>query len=312
MKLLYKKIGFTLSFAKTLASPAPLAFVFRSVIGSQLRRMCCVAPKAVCGDCMFSAACVYGSVFESVIPKDNRVLAGRNRISHPVIMETNPFMTTEGPVETKLNSAVLNLIFLGGSITYLPYFYTALKKSGEEGILRQRIPFVILDVSADGKSLLINDEAITTRIEPDVWEYDSGNTGAFLGDMLIQIKSPLRFKVGGHYSSRFSAADFALCLHRRTQTLCSQYGSNDFPVDSGAYQFFEKWAIAETSLIWKDLTHYSARQEGTMKLGGICGSFVVSGEFSPYEQALLRFAGLFHAGKNTNFGLGQISIWKEH
>jgi CRISPR/Cas system endoribonuclease Cas6 (RAMP superfamily) len=302
MKLLYKKIGFTLSFAKTLVSPVPLAFVFRSIIGSHLHRMCCIAPNTVCGNCMFSPSCIYGSIFESVIPKDNQVLLGRNRISHPIIIETKPFM------ETDANTLTIYLVFIGSSIASLPYFYTALKKGGESGILKQRAPFGITDVFSGEKSLLVNNETIDTSFEPDVWEYDIDDKHMVRGDILVQILSPLRFKVGGCYSSRLIAEDFAHCLHRRTQTLCSQYGNNDFPGDIG-YQFREKWALTENSLTWKDFTHYSTRQKGAMKLGGICGFFTLSGEFSAYEQAILRFAEIFHAGKNTNFGLGQISIW---
>jgi hypothetical protein len=253
---------------------------------------------------MFSPSCIYGSIFESVVPKDNRVLAGRNRISHPIIIETKPFM------ETDANTLTVYLIFIGSSIASLPYLYTAIKKSGEAGILKQRVPFIITDVFSGEKSLLVNNETINTSFEPDVWEYDIDDNRMVRGDILVQILSPLRFKAEGHYSSRFSAGDFAFCLHRRTQTLCSQYGNNDFPGDTG-YQFREKWAITENSLVWKDFTHYSAHQKGVMKLGGSCGFFVLSGEFSAYEQAMLRFAEIFHAGKNTNFGLGQISMWEK-
>jgi CRISPR/Cas system endoribonuclease Cas6 (RAMP superfamily) len=48
-----------------------------------------------------------------------------------------------------------------------------------------------------------------------------------------------------------------------------------------------------------------------MKLGGVSGNFTLSGAFTGYERALLRFAELFHAGKNTNFGLGKIGVWEK-
>jgi hypothetical protein len=214
-------------------------------------------------------------------------------------------------MEASAGSITLCLIFIGESIRDLPYFYTALKKGGEAGILKQRIPYVISDVRSGDKSLLVNNEIINTGFEPDTWEYDINSTGTARGDILIQLQSPLRFKAGGRYASRFSAGDFALCLHRRAQTLCSQYGSNDYTVDAGAYKFLEQWAIAENNLAWKDLFHYSARQKKAMRLGGVTGSFALSGEFSAYERALLDFAELFHAGKNTNFGLGQISVWEK-
>jgi hypothetical protein len=249
---------------------------------------------------MFHATCVYGLVFESIVPKDNAVVSGRDRISHPIIVETDKF------TERAVDSLILTLIFLGPVIRYLPYFFYALKKGGEAGILKPRIPYVVSDVSGDGRSLLINQETIDTQFEPDSWEYDPASNGGLCKNLLVQLDAPLRFKINGHYADQFSAAEFALCLHRRMQTLCSQYGSND---SDGGYRFSEGWAIKENMLAWSDFTHYSARQNKVMQLGGVSGSMVLSGNFTSYEYASLKFAEIFHAGKNTNFGLGKLSIW---
>jgi len=43
-------------------------------------------------------------------------------------------------------------------------------------------------------------------------------------------------------------------------------------------------------------------------MSGLIGDFTLSGDFSSYERALLRFAELFHGGKNTNFGLGKMKV----
>ncbi|MDR1636712.1 MAG: CRISPR system precrRNA processing endoribonuclease RAMP protein Cas6 [Treponema sp.] len=311
-KLLYKKIGFSLSFREDVVFTSPPEFVFRSVIGYHLRRMCCIAHDKPCFDCLYSATCVYGSVFESVIPKDNRILAGRDRIAHPVVIEADRLTAAETA------SLVLNIIFTGSSLACLPYFFQALKKGGESGVLKQRTPYTIrdcFDYSAGSKrSLLVNAELLNTNIEPDVWEFDDPDGRPYGGELLIQLQSPLRFKVGGRYSGTFTAADFALCLHRRTETLCSQYGSytgGDKNAAGTAWPFFHGWNIAESALGWKDWTHYSARQKKTMRLGGLTGSMVLAGFFTPYEYAILRFAEIFHAGKNTNFGLGKIALWEK-
>jgi CRISPR/Cas system endoribonuclease Cas6 (RAMP superfamily) len=63
--------------------------------------------------------------------------------------------------------------------------------------------------------------------------------------------------------------------------------------------------------MWREYTHYSARQKQPMRLGGVTGTMLLSGVFSPYEYALLRFGEIFHAGKNTNFGLGKFAIWEK-
>lgn len=116
MKLIYKKICFTLALCEQTDIPMPVPFLFRSVIGKQLRQLCCIAHDATCPACIFNATCLYGSIFESVIPKDNTTLAGRDRISHPVIIETEPFIKKDS------DPIVLNLIFLGDAIQHIPYF----------------------------------------------------------------------------------------------------------------------------------------------------------------------------------------------
>jgi hypothetical protein len=317
MRLAYKKVGFTLAFAEKVNFAIPPSFVLRSVIGSQLHHLCCVSPNTRCAECMVSQSCAYGFAFESIVPKDNQVLAGRDRISHPVILETEQF---DGLMADTLS---FYLIFLGAALKYLPYFYFALKNGGKSGLLKERYRFTVSDVRDGGRSLLLNEDTLDTRIEADLWEYkpepaepgESPEPGGIRKNLMLRFMSPLRFKTGGRYAGTLSAADFALSLHRRARTLCSQYGFNDFPV-SGAegapeYRFSRGWDITENGLAWRDYTHYSARQKQPMLLGGLTGYVALSGVFTPYEYALLRFAEIFHAGKNTNFGLGKIDIWEK-
>jgi hypothetical protein len=308
MKLLYKKIRFIIALREKADIPMPVPFLFRSVIGKELRRLCCIVRDVTCPACIFNATCLYGSIFESIIPKNNAALAGRDRISHPVIIETEAF------INKSFDAIALNLIFLGDAIQHIPYFFQALKQGGEAGILKARIPYTIQAVY-DGERLLNGDgETLVTRLSPDVWEYHANDdeTAAAHKTLLVTLNSPLRFRVNGRYTDCFSAADFAYCLHRRTQTLCAQYGdASGAASDAGNYRHTGAWDITEKSLLWRDLTHYSARQNYAMKLGGVSGSFALSGVFTSYELALLRFAELFHAGKNTNFGLGKIGVWEQ-
>jgi hypothetical protein len=312
MRLFYKKVTFKLAFSGKARFPAPPAFVVRSVMGLQLRRICCIAHGAVCGSCMFSSACAYGFAFESIAPRDNEVLAGRNRVPHPVVIETEHFLPG---VYEALNLA---LVFMGPAVKYLSSFYYALKKAGEAGVLRERVVFQIKDVVCGGASILLDRDTLDTGAEPDLWEADlSSDDLPEQRELLVHADSPLRLKIDGHYAKNPEAGDFAASLFRRVLTLCSQYGSGASGIDGGAginfggYQFSDKWHIINNHLVWRDFEHYSARQRVSMQLGGLMGDMVLSGEFTSFERALLRFAGIFHAGKNTNFGLGRISVWEK-
>ena len=304
MNLSYKKIRFIISLSKEVRFSVPVPFLFRSIIGFQLRKMCCIAHNNVCADCMFNATCIYGSVFESIVPKSNTVLSGRNRISHPIIIDTDEFAGKE------LSSLILNLVFIGPAIPYIPYIYYAIIKGGETGIAKERIPYQVNDIidysdTKRERSLMIDEQHIDTQLGPELWECNPQSETVFKKCYMITLVTPLRFKSQGHNAYNIIDYEFARCLHQRAQVLCSQYGHNDF---TGDYRFMGNWRVSEQNLQWRDFTHYSARQKDVMRLGGLMGSFTVSGEFSSYEHALLRFAELFHGGKNTNFGLGKITI----
>jgi len=304
MNLSYKKIRFIISLSKKILFSVRAPFIFRSVIGFQLRNICCIARNNVCSDCMFSASCIYGLTFESIVLKNNVVLTGRNRVSHPIIISVDDFMKEE------MDSVILEITFLGPAIPYVPYFYYALKKGGESGILEDRIQYKISDIieysnTAKERSLMINEQQIITGLEPEIWEFNQNILTINKKCFLIYLLSPLRLKKEGHFVRRLDDVEFAMSLHRRAQVLCSQYGHNDFECD---YQFSGNWTITEKNLRWRDYVHYSARQRAEMPIGGLIGDFTVSGDFSSYERALLRFAELFHGGKNTNFGLGKMKI----
>ena len=68
--------------------------------------------------------------------------------------------------------------------------------------------------------------------------------------------------------------------------------------------------ITEKNIQWKDYEHYSSRQKKAMQLGGVTGTFKLKGIFSEFDLALLDFARICNAGKNPNFGLGQIDYWE--
>jgi CRISPR-associated endoribonuclease Cas6 len=304
MNISYKKIKFIISLSKKVLFSVRSPFIFRSVIGFQLRKICCIAHNNVCADCMFNATCIYGLTFESIVPKNNVVLSGRDRISHPIIISVDDFMKEE------MDSVILEITFLGPAIPYIPYFYYALKKGGESGILEERIQYKINDIiefsnTDKERSLMINEEQINTGIEPEIWEFNQKIETNNKKCYTISLLSPLRIKKMGSFVRRLDENEFAMCLHRRAQVLCSQYGHNDF---NGEYQFSGNWTITEKNLRWRDYVHYSARQKSEMPMGGLIGDFTVSGDFSSYECALLQFAELFHGGKNTNFGLGKIKI----
>ena len=144
---------------------------------------------------------------------------------------------------------------------------------------KQRVPFDISDVLVQGKSILLDSNHLETNIPAVIWDSSDHNVTSQTGEILIQLLSPIRFKVEGAYTLDFEATDFMLCLLRRMKTICSLYGESDLASDK--YDFENcKFKITQRALQWKDNEHYSSRQHTAMELGGITGTFTLAGTFS--------------------------------
>ena len=302
MKLSYLPVHFYLRFEKLAKVDNQPLFVLRSVMGKNLRSMCCIAHKNKCADCMYNATCAYSFLFETILQKDNTIVEGRNRASHP-------FAFTQGAkFSGEIEAYDFTITLFGKAIDFLPYIYAAFVRAGQMGLFRDRVRFEVEDVKVDDKSILYDKERINTDLkakEIELKHFENAETSK--KEILIELKTPLRFKANGKYSIDFSAQDFMNCLYRRTKTLCSLYGETE---KNETYAVNEMIEITEKSLKWSDTYHYSARQKELMKLGGVMGTFKIVGEFSDYELLLLSAAKVCNAGKNTNFGLGQLDFWE--
>ena len=306
MQLQYLQVVFNLHFLeKTYIDTNPL-FVMRSMLGKNLRSMCCISKTSVCGQCLYNKTCVYAYIFETCLSPENQTLPGRNKGSHPFSLSVEK-LQRENPVDDY--SFVLTLF--GKAVDYLPYIYAAFVRAGQSGIFKARSRFEILSVIANKKNLLIDQNHLdTVNTPPYICVVDNKETPQS-GEILIELKSPLRFKVQGKFTLDFTAQDFFNCLYRRAKTLCSLYGEISEAEIEQKYFPSPSLKITEKKLKWIDFKHYSARQKTQMELGGIVGTFKIEGEFSEFEMGLLRMNRIAGAGKNTNFGLGQIDFWEK-
>ncbi len=309
MELRYLQVAFNLHFLQTTYIDTNPLFVMRSMLGKNLRSMCCISKTSVCTECLYNKTCVYSYIFETCLPQQNQTLPGRNKGSHPFSLSVEK-LNRQNPVEEY--SFVLTLF--GKAVDYLPYVYASFVRAGQSGIFKARSRFEILSVIANKKNLLIDQNHLDLVNTPPYICIDNNKPEQNLktGEILIELKSPLRFKVHGRFSLDFTARDFFNCLYRRAKTLCSLYGEIAENEIEQKYVPSPALKITEKKLKWIDFKHYSARQKTQMELGGIAGSFKIEGEFSEFEIGLLRMNKITGAGKNTNFGLGQIDFWEKY
>lgn len=304
MNLQYQQFDFTIKFSEpTFVDVNPL-FILRSMLGKNLRSMCCISKQSTCADCMYNKTCANAFLFETILLQENTLLPGTDRASHPYSLSAKK-VQRENPLE----QYEFTITLFGKAIEYLPYIYAAIVRSGKDGIFKSRMQFEVVDVSIDGQSILLNENQIDTSVQPKEWIFDVNNNNEKIKtETLVELKSPLRFKVNGKYTMDFTIQDFMKCLYRRVKTLCVLYGIwND---DFNEYEPSDSMLIEDKNLRWLDFNHYSARQNKSIELGGVVGSFKIIGDFTSFELALFELNRIANAGKNTNFGLGQIDFWK--
>ncbi|GBU24453.1 hypothetical protein R83H12_01083 [Fibrobacteria bacterium R8-3-H12] len=271
----YSTLTIPITLAKAIVFPTPIPFIFRSIIGFNLRKLVCISKNTECKNCLYKENCVYATAFDEADV-------------HPTILNAEPFLSEE-----KIEKIKLSITFLGKFSKYDDYYLQALRRGEKFGVLKERISYLI--------------ENGEIKIENNEWKFnfDEQSFATSKQTFKVAFKTPLRFKTQGKYNLQFTELDFILCLHRRCQKICSLYGASD---SSKEYKFDGKWKIIERNLKWVNIERWSSRQKQTMPLGGIVGDIVLSGEFSEYELALFQFAELFNAGKNTNFGMGKSKL----
>ena len=307
MHISYLPVHFSIIFDSPVYTDNQPLFVLRSVLGKELHSMCCIANQSQCADCMYNKTCAYAFLFETILPQENQVVPGRNRASHP-------FSFTQGKqiIRKTLREYDFTITLFGKAIDYLPYIYAAFVRTGKNGLFKERVPFTVQKVLVGDKDILVSAEQLDTSVKPLIFEYNTNeklNDGkSKKGEVLVELKSPLRFKVSGKYTSVFSANDFMNCLYRRMSTMCSLYGDSD-NISSDNYIASEELQITERNLRWSQNSHYSVRQKDAMELGGVTGTLKIAGSFTPLDIKLLEFAHIANAGKNTNFGFGQLDFW---
>ena len=299
MKIAFQKYKFKIKLREKTKPDIYPSFVFRSILGKELKNMSCLFKGRKCELCDLQMQCAYSFIFETPVDKNNEFLKGRNRASHPFILSIPEALNKE------IEEINLELTLLGRSIDYLPYIYHSLKRAEKNGIFRSRVPFKIEDVSIDNKSILERDDKIEIINENKFWMLDNENGIHSKKQCSIQFVSPLRVKKKGRYISDVKYELLIESISRRIKILNSIYGSEKKSEDFNWNLLPKK---VKTDLIWQDLKHYSSRQKNLMKLGGLIGTTIIEGEFNPFEESLLKAAELFHIGKNISFGLGKIKI----
>lgn len=290
---------------------------FRGGFGAAFKKIACSQQgRKKCTGCLLQNTCPYAYVFETSPPPGAEVLKNYDDIPRPFVIEPPPERKTSYTAGEELQFDVL---LMGNSIEYLPYFIVAFEKLGEMGIGKGRRKYNIKEIAAVNP-LTTQEEIIYTSEIPLVKNIDlsvSGkdvlkNTLKNISQIELKLITPLRLKYQRQMVNNLQFHILMRNILRRVSSILYFHHDKELELDYAAViEEAEKVDKVEDNTTWVDWERFSRRQDMKLRMGGLVGKVKFQGEldkFYPY----LKLAELIHAGKGTVFGLGKFQIMTEN
>ncbi len=297
MKLKYSVVRFTIEFENGIYFKQQPHFQIRGILGANLKKIACFQRSIKCSECFLKENCAYSWLFETYIPKDNTVLQGRDRGSHPFFIRS---------VKRRKDTDIFDIdtVFIGKALDYIPYVFGAFEKAGRDGILKERYKYSIVSVKI-GNTELLTDGNLSEPLPPEEFQIDTNNREEKTDKKInINLITPLRLKKKGEIVENPGTEEIFDASFNRLNILCRMFG--EYEDDLRMPEFSVK--KEDKNLSWSDSGYYSSRQKKKIVLGGFKGEIKteIAAEKSFFD--ILEYASVFNIGKNVSFGLGRFSM----
>ena len=306
------KIRFTLEALATGQLPESASSIFRGMIGKFLKEKNCINRGVSCDRCPFITGCAYGSIFEPTSEAFAPMYKEKMHNLSPAIVIDGPYFPEYEWREKE--EAVLDLLFIGDSAMKIHHFGEVLEEIGLVGVGKHRVKYRIKEVKQifrNGSTVsLYENEFIdygNIRLEDLTWSDDDDKEK--MDSILIRLETPLRLKFQGEYMNTVTVESFILACLRRAEYVLNIHHGKDLNFESAFVEaVLDGLRISQPQIQWKDFHRYSSRQKRVMNLGGMVGTFELTGNVAAVLPSL-EFCSYFHIGKQTVFGCGKFSIW---
>ncbi len=286
--------------------PPYLGSALRGLFGRAFRRVVCALRQERCPTCLVRDTCTYQRVFESRVDPARGPRPGVDVAPHPYVLVPPLSDRLEYRPGDRITCQVL---LMGPALGILPYLVYTFQELGRLGLSRDRKPLALRSVEAlaetgwtevfrDGAEGLSEVRTVAPApLVPDLGEW-----------VRVRLATPLRLKRRGRLVRDLDVETFLVSLGRRWSHLERFYGQGEEEGDAfgDLLRLRDRLDLAARTR-WHDWTRYSSRQSTKMQLGGLVGELELRGDVGPLAP-WLAWAGRFHLGKATSFGLGKIDL----
>ncbi|MDR1975713.1 MAG: CRISPR system precrRNA processing endoribonuclease RAMP protein Cas6 [Campylobacteraceae bacterium] len=253
-----------------------LGSMLRGAFGVALKRVVCVNPKYICERCFSAPNCIYYDFFEI----KNRFHL--YRFSKPL----------------KEQSYNFSFYLFEEACAKLPYILnTFVEMLTKQGLGFERKKFGISSIICNDQMVFQNGTFDISRIVAKNFEVDNIEK-----DVTLLLQTPLRMKSDNRLLNKKPQLEQILSsiLNRLNEF-------KGLPIVK--LPFTPSYTEKQNSIIFKDLTRLSNRQQTKMEIGGIIG-YIKYQDIDEKSYMLLKLGEIIGVGKQTVFGLGEIKVEK--
>lgn len=292
---------FVIRITRALHSPPYIGSALRGAFGHALRRA--AVPRGHKIDPLLLQHSPYIHIFETP-PRPDIGLANPATIPNPYIIE--PARIDDRRTYEPGEHYHFDMVLLGQARHHLPLISYAWQQAfaSEEGIAQGQGELIDIAVENGHHWYSIYDGS---RIEEHTNQLTLPQT--LPTSATLHISTPLRLQHNGTAlgASKLTAQTLLTHLLRRL-SLVSQIHLNHTPqADYAALKTRAAQVHSEKRLTWYDWQRYSNRQQQSMHLGGVIGTWHLNHLTSEHALAL-HLGQWLHIGKNTTFGLGRYTL----
>lgn len=313
----FAQFQFLLRALDSINLPAYKGSTLRGAFGHAFKKVVCVNREKICNSCLLKGKCVYSYVFETPPPSDTSKMRKYPFAPHPFVI-TPPL--EEKRTYEQNETFCFELILIGKSIDFLPYFIYTFDELGRIGIGRGKGRYNLENVGQrskvkgeeirDEETILVysgKDKILRSNFKVlKVDDISSFNLSP--ATLHLVFVTPTRLKFDGRLSPSLEFHILIRNLLRRISLLSYFHCDHEVHLDfKGLIEKSSEIKVKKSDLKWFDWERYSNRQETKMKMGGLVGSITFKGDFEPFLP-LLSLGEYIHVGKGTSFGLGKYKI----
>jgi len=294
-------------------------FILRGAFGNILRRICCPRPATDCLVCPLRDSCPFAYLFFTSRPSTLQKPGKNPQVQKPYIFEV-PFGAKSKYSEGE--RFAFDLILVGKSLDFFPYFLIALRELGSTGVGKTRGKYFLEEIQClnelknfkemvySGKDGVVRNNFSYISYS-DLQEKVKGHSPLDEAvDMSVKVEflTPTRLELNRSYPI---SPDFSLLIRRLFNRIfslsffhCGEILSLNF---TEWIEQANKIRTVQAGTHWEGLWRYSRRQGIEMDFGGFMGTITYRGNIVPFFPFLM-LGEYIHVGEKAAFGLGHYRL----